>query len=290
MEPGNQSTDIELSLASAPNLRFLFLHAPGCKIVSPHTLPFLNLREVKVDSDPIPIPAADVLALLRLSPAVEVVYACVLHTHNRSDSGNDILNLAHLKDLKILEWLESGQEGHVLCPLEELNSPALERLSFKVAVNGPQDPSFLPTYGPQLRSLIFRSRPPVTVLKIQWCRIPAADLMYSIPFLPNLVCIDIEFIGASDDWDGVLELLTGPVPPSDENLSGCMCPQLNEIFLGRDNKANPDLVADMICSRSPVGCSKLLPHPKIKDCIVGGMQYLSGGRGGDWGYPDSNDL
>ncbi|TDL20807.1 hypothetical protein BD410DRAFT_358067 [Rickenella mellea] len=283
-------TDIELTLGvgSAPNLHSLFLNAPKIKTATLKPLPFPCLKEVRFETDP--IPAADLLTLLQLSPAVEVVYVYVLYSPDSSDSRHEILTLSNLKHLEISE--EWDLEGHPLCPLEKLDLPALERLSFRVAGRWDLAPPFSPgAKAPQIRSLIYKSKPPLVSLRIHEFRMPAADIMYCIPFLPNLSSFDIEYVGAGDDWDGIIQLLTGPIPPSDDTLSGCMCPLLKEIILGPDNDVNPDLVAQMILSRSQLGIGKfsrvavlscsesdVLAHPEILECIANGLKFEGGRR------------
>ncbi|TDL20806.1 hypothetical protein BD410DRAFT_790482 [Rickenella mellea] len=216
--PSPANVELILGVDSAPNLRSLYLNAPQIKILTVEMLPFPCLREIKVESDP--IPAADFFSLLQLSPAVEVVHAYVAYIPDSDDTRHEVLTLSNLKHLEVSE--QYVLEGHRLCPLEKLDLPALERLSFRFADRWNPSPIFSPNgQGPHIRSLIYNSRPPLTSLRIRGCRMPAADIASCIPFLPNLSCIDIEHLGASDVWDGVVQLLTGPIPPSDENLSGC---------------------------------------------------------------------
>ncbi|TDL15444.1 hypothetical protein BD410DRAFT_902589 [Rickenella mellea] len=283
--PLRQPCYLELILDShsAPHLRSLCLDAPEARIVTSNNFPFVYLREINLKSSAIGI--AEFLTLLGLSPAVEVVAACILHTPDGSDHGNAVLTLANLKHLDIS--YECDQEGQISCPLEELDLPALEWLYFNVVDNhwrwGPPSP---PTHGPQMRSLIYRSRPPLKVLRIHGFSIPAADVMHCIPFLPDLSCLDIEHVGNGDDWNGIVHVLTRPIPPSDANLPGYMCPQLNEIIFGQEKHADPDLVVKMILSRMPAGSYKpfrvtvlscwerdMLAHPKIQDCIENGLKF-----------------
>ncbi|TDL20834.1 hypothetical protein BD410DRAFT_772254 [Rickenella mellea] len=271
--------DIELTLGadSAPILCSLILNARKFKIIIPNTMPYLCLREINVGSDP--IPTADLLAFLRHSPAVEDVNACVLYTPNSID---DIITLGNLKHLRISEIYDPA--GQRLFPLEKLDLPALERLSLDVPFADDWTTPFTHTRGHQIRSLVYRSRPPLKALRIRGYGITTADIIYCTPFLRNLSCLDIEHVGISDNWDGVIQLLTAP---SDGSLSGCMCPQLKEIRFGRgSHAAAPDLVIKMILSRNSVGNNKLsrvtvlsclesdvLAHPKIKDCAENGLKF-----------------
>ncbi|TDL19026.1 hypothetical protein BD410DRAFT_453586 [Rickenella mellea] len=299
-QPRNGNTDIELTLGidSAPHLRSLSFHAPDFKMVTLNTLPLLCLREIRVDFDPVPV--EEFLTLLRLSPTVEVVDAYLLPQHDSNDSSHEIATLLNLKDLEISEEYVGDSEGHYLCLLEKLASPALERLCYSIADCWEWIQQDMPTHVPHIKPFIHRSRPPLRELRIQGYCIPAADIIYCIQFLPNLACIHIYDVAMSDDWDEVIQLLTGPIPPSDENLSGCMCALLNEIHFGQGNIVSPDSVINMILSRSPVGNQKLscvtmlscsehdvLTHPKIMDCVANGLKFRGSdtdpwGGGGSW--------
>ncbi|TDL19022.1 hypothetical protein BD410DRAFT_842428 [Rickenella mellea] len=176
------------------------------------------------------------------------------------------------------------------CILEELSLPALEELSFEIVSEQTSNIPPRPSYTPQLKSLIFRSRPPLKSLHISGngCLGPIA-ITECLPLLPLLSYLKVEHIVR--ELNGIADALTWPVHPSDEDLPPRVCPQLKEIYFGyRDpwqlDRLPPELVIKMILSRSVsresslshvtvLECkeSEILADPRLVDCIANGLEF-----------------
>ncbi|TDL17949.1 hypothetical protein BD410DRAFT_516041 [Rickenella mellea] len=282
---------IRLVIESAPNLTHLILRTPIFHIIVPDQPPSLCLRNINIHSNS--ITTAELLSLLRMCPVVESVCAQLSFNFSLNMSGlhPDILNLGALKHLEISGLYATYQNT---CLLDTLCCPALEVLSLTISSDPWSGELPVPNYTPNMKSFLRRSRPPLKILRLTGTAItiPSRELTDSIQLLPYLSCLDLSQVDRG--YNEIVELLTGPTPPSDENISGCNCPQLNEIRLCKGNvyPSEPpslpsDLVIKMILSRSTDGrnaltrvtipsCSsrEVLAHPRILDCIANGLVFI----------------
>ncbi|TDL20350.1 hypothetical protein BD410DRAFT_380262 [Rickenella mellea] len=271
----SSESEIPLAIGSAPNLRRLMVHNPSFIVTTLNNSPPLCLHEIDVGSRWW-VSTTDLLTLLRLSTMVEVVRANVQIKLERGKPHRDILTLPAVKHMEII-LLNYGDQK--FCVLERLHAPALEYLSFRTTTRKAP---------PQIRSFIHRSHPPLKVLRV-WGSdyLPSVDIMECLPFLPLLSILHLEDL--KGQIDGLINALTGPIPPSSDNLTGCLCPELKEIYLASTYIPPPDSesVINMILSRSHFGKSRLahvtvlscpesevLEDPRIIDCVANGLTFV----------------
>ncbi|TDL20352.1 hypothetical protein BD410DRAFT_380354 [Rickenella mellea] len=269
---------IPLVIGPSPNLRNLIFDISSIRITTLDDLPPLCLREVDVRCEWWTL-SKELVTLLRLSPAVQVFRARVSKGLEPYEPHRDILNLPVLKQMDIVVHYEDDER---FCVLERFHVPALEELSFRTSFDR------IPhVYAPQIRSLIHQSHPPLKVLRVWGSHyLPSVDIMECLPFLPLLSTLHLEDL--KGQIDGLINALTGPIPPSSDELTGCLCPELKEIYFDSTvaHHPNSDSVISMILSRRLSGRSRLadvtllqcsqsevLADPRIIVCIEKGLKF-----------------
>ncbi|TDL20351.1 hypothetical protein BD410DRAFT_841449 [Rickenella mellea] len=273
---GSHADDIPLVIGSAPHLRHLIVHDSSFKVTTLDNSPPLCLWEIDVRCAWWML-SKDWITLLRLSPAVQVVRTQVLNRVHYYEPHHDILTLLALKHMFIIVQYQDDQS---FCVLERIFVPALEELSFRISLD--RVPEF---YRPQIKSLIHRSRPPLKVLRV-WggSYLPLIDIMECLPFLPLLSTLHLHELEGK--LDGLIDALTGPMPPFNDDLPGCLCPELNVLYFNSTHYIPAQPVINMILSRSHSERSGLahvtvrscperevLADPRIIGCIENGLKF-----------------